>query len=152
MSEVRFGFEVPVAPASVLGALTDFSPRRPDLWPDLDPDAYRVEWVEGTRALVREGQRSPRLWALEEYDWSTPGTVTWTVRESNFCAPGSYVSARVEPVPTGGSRVHLTWSRKGTGLKGKAIVMLIRLTKGRPLASSLSKAMAALPSEVGPSS
>jgi hypothetical protein len=38
-----------------------------------------------------------RIWAKEHYDWSTSELVTWTVQESNFSAPGSYVSAVLGP-------------------------------------------------------
>lgn len=144
MAELRFAIDVPVPPEAVVAALTDFSERRPEIWPDLDPEIYEVVEVRATSAVVREGQRTPRLWAVEEYDWSTPGTVTWTARESNFCAPGSSMSARAEPGPGGGSRVHVTWSRVGVGPKGKAIVGLMRLTRGRPLARSLARALAGL--------
>jgi len=143
MTELRFSFDVPVAADTVIAALTDFSPRRPELWPDLDPSVYRVEEVGPTSALVREGQRSPRLWALEEYDWSRPGTVTWTARESNFCAPGSYMSVHVEPAADG-SRLDVTWDRTGTTLKGRAIVALVRRSRGRPLAKSYASALSRL--------
>jgi hypothetical protein len=147
MAELRFTIETPVSADTVTGALTDFSGRRPDLWPDLDPEMYRVDELGPTSAVVREGQRNPRLWALEEYDWSVPGTVTWTARESNFCTPGSYMSARVVPGPDGGSRVDITWNRSGVGVKGKLIVGLMRLTRGRPLAKSLGAALAGLADE-----
>lgn len=143
MAELTFTVDAPVSPEQVIGALTDFSERRPEIWPDLDPEVYRVEELRETSALVREGQRRPRLWALEEYEWSAPNTVTWTARESNFCAPGSFMSARVEPAP-GGSRMHVTWSRSGAGLKGKMIVGLMRVTKAKPLAKSLAAALAGL--------
>jgi len=143
MAELSFRIDTATSAEAILAALTDFTDRRPALWPDLDPAVYRVEQLGPTSALVREGQRSPRLWALEEYDWALPGTVRWTARESNFCAPGSFMSARIEPTPAG-SRVHVTWSRTGVGLKGKMIVGLMRATRGRPLAGSLSKAIDAI--------
>lgn len=146
MTVLRFIVDAPVPADRVIAALTDFTDRRPEIWPDLDPDAYRVERLGETSALVREGQRKPKLWALEEYDWSTPGTVTWTARESNFCAPGSFMSARVEPA-SGGSRMHVTWSRRGAGPKGRMIVGLLRVTRGRPLAANLSRALAGLAQE-----
>lgn len=148
MTVLRFTVDAPVPADRVIAALTDFTDRRPEIWPDLDPEVYRVERLGETSALVREGQRKPKLWALEEYDWSTPGTVTWTARESNFCAPGSFMSARVEPASSG-SRMHVTWSRSGVGPKGRMIVGLLRLTRGRPLAANLSRALAGLaPEEV----
>lgn len=148
MAVLTFTIESPTSPETVLAALTDFSEQRPALWPELDPDVYRVEQLAATSAVVCEGQKSPRLWALEEYDWATPGTVRWTARASNFCAPGSYMSARVEPSSNGGSRVHVTWSRRGVGPKGKTIVGLMRLTRGKPLAASLSKAIDGLAARV----
>jgi hypothetical protein len=144
MAQVQFFFDVPLNARTVVDALTDFTERRPDIWPDLDPDIYEVIELHDTSAVVREGQRSPRLWALEEYDWSTPGTVTWTARDSNFCAPGSFMSAGVEARDDGGSRVHITWNRTGVSLKGKLIVALVRLSRGRPLAKSLAAALSAL--------
>lgn len=152
MTELRFTIDAPVSAEAVIGALTNFSERRPDIWPELDPEIYRVDELRPTSAVVREGQRKPRLWAMEEYDWSIPGTVTWTVRESNFCAPGSFMSARVEPRPGRESRVHITWSRSGVGAKGKMIVGLMRLTHGRPLARSLGLALAGLTSGDGSTS
>ncbi|HEX9774686.1 MAG TPA: SRPBCC family protein [Actinomycetota bacterium] len=143
MTKIAFDIDVPVPAETVIGALTDFTERRPEIWPDLDPKVYRVDSISGPHAIVREGQRSPRLWAIEEYDWSTPGTVTWTVRESNFCTPGSFVSARVEPSDAG-SRVHVSWSRTGVGFKGKMIVGLVRLTRGKPVATGLTKALTSL--------
>lgn len=151
MTEVRFIVDVPVPPETVVGALTDFSERRPQIWPDLDPDVYRVEEIRPTSALVREGQRRPRLWNLEEYDWSTPGTVTWTARESNFCLPGSFMSALVEPGTGSGSRVRVSYNRKGVGIKGKLIVGIVRLTRGRPLARGFTTALAALSPRPGTS-
>ncbi len=149
MTELRFTVDAPVPPETVLDALTDFSERRPELWPELDPDTYRVDEVHATSAVVREGQRKPRLWALEEYEWSTPGTVTWTALESNFCAPGGFMSARVEPASGGGSRVHVHWNRTGIGLKGKMIVGMLRMTRGKPLAAGLARALAGLPRKNG---
>jgi hypothetical protein len=63
--------------------------------------------VGDTTAEVREGNRSPKIWARERYNWSTPGTVRWEVMESNFCDPGSYVEARITPGERGGSRIHV---------------------------------------------
>ncbi len=68
MTELRFTLDAPVSADAVIGALTDFSEGPPELWPDLDPGIYRVDELAQTSALVREGQRKPRLWAIGEYD------------------------------------------------------------------------------------
>lgn len=143
MPKVELDIDTTLPPERVLAALTDFTDRRPDIWPGLSRTWYEVYDVGDTWADVREGTGGKRssIWARERYDWSTPGTVTWTVKESSFCAPGSFVSATVLPKDGGGSRIHVTWSRTGTTLMGRAVIRLIALTGGRPVASSVNKAL-----------
>jgi hypothetical protein len=49
-------------------------------------------WTE-----VEEGSQLPgkaAVWSVERYDRSVPGTVTWTVKESNFSTPGALCRRR----------------------------------------------------------
>jgi hypothetical protein len=129
-----------LAPDRVIAALTDFSDRRPDIWPGLSRHYYEVYSVGETWAEVREGNVKPiRTWAKERYDWSKPGTVTWTVNESNFCKPGSFVSADVTPGPDGGSHVHIVWSRDPSNFKGRFAVFFMTMTKGGPIPRYMKK-------------
>src|SRR5439155_26082778 len=90
-----------------------------------------------------EGTKMPgvKVWAKEHYDWSDPETVKWTVTESNFSAPGSYVSATITPRDGGGSKVHLTWDRTPTSFVGRLIMFMIVRSKGKPIVASFKKAM-----------
>jgi hypothetical protein len=124
----------------VVGLLTDFSDRRPELWPELGADAYRVYSVGDKTAEVREGNKSPKVWARERYDWSKPGTVRWEVLESNFCKPGSFVEVQITP-HDGGSRLHVTWSRTASSLMGVIGITMVRLSKGAPVKASLDAAL-----------
>jgi hypothetical protein len=63
------------------------------------------------------------------------------VQESNFCTPGSFVSATLHPRDRGGTRVHIHWERTGTSLLGRLIARMIVATKGKPVASSVEKAL-----------
>ena len=65
----------------------------------IEPSLYEVCTIGGTYTDVQEGSEMPgaKIWAKEHYDWSAGGLVTWTVQESNFCAPGNYVSAAIAP-------------------------------------------------------
>jgi hypothetical protein len=153
MPQLEFDLETSASPERVIAALTDFSERRPDIWPGLSRDWYEVYSVGETTAEVREGtggKRSP-IWAREHYDWSTPGVVTWTVQESPFSKPGSFVSAKVDPKQGGGSRIHVTWKREGKGLSG-VVIGLIKLTNGKPVAASIKKALRKLEREEAQSS
>src|SRR5436305_11495282 len=92
MPMVEMDLETAVAPERVRAALLDFSDRRPELWPGIEPSLYEVYSVGDTTAEIKEGSRMPgtSFWAVEHYDWSRPDIVTWTLRKSNFCTVGSY--------------------------------------------------------------
>jgi hypothetical protein len=146
MARVEMDLETAVEPERVIGALLDFSERRPEIWPGIEPSLYEVYSVGETAAEIREGSRMPgaAVWARERYDWSTPGTVTWTVLQSNFCAPGSFVSATVDKRKGGGSRIHVVWNRTPTSFTGRLATVLIKLSGGKPVAASFRKAMGRL--------
>ena len=139
MPRVEFDMHTPLPSERVLEMLTDFSDKRPDIWPGLWRDAYEVYSAGAKTAEVREGSKSPKVWARERYDWSVPGTVRWEVLESNFCKPGSFVEARVKP-RNGGSTVHITWNRTPTSPMGYVATALIVLTRGGPVKASLNSA------------
>ena len=151
MPKVEMDLDTPLSPEQVVAGLTDFSDRRPQIWPGITPRLYEVYSVGETSADVREGTKSPGMtvWAKEHYDWSDPNTVRRTVRESNFCAPGSYVQATVTPRDGGGSRVHIEWNRTPTSFSGRVTAFLIKATKGKPVAASFKKAMDKLEREPG---
>jgi hypothetical protein len=143
MAHVELDIDTPLSPEQVIGGLTDFSERRPEMWPGLHPSLYEVRSLGDTWAEVKEGSKAPGMtvWAVERYDWSVPGTVTWTVKESNFSAPGSSVSAQVRPGAGGGSRIHVVWNRTGVDFKGQMIVGMIKLSGGRPVAASIKQGL-----------
>jgi hypothetical protein len=146
MPKVELDVETSASPEAVRAALLDFSDRRPEIWPGIDPGLYEVYTIGDTFADVREGSKMPgtSIWAKEHYDWSSRDLVTWTVQESNFCAPGSYVSAAIAPRDDGGSRIHVIWNRTPTSMVGRLATVLIQLTGGKPVAASIRKAMVKL--------
>ena len=120
--------------------LTDFSPRRPDLWPMLAPTLFEVYRVEANSADVKEGSLYPaRIWGRDHYEWSV-NRVHWTVQESNYCKPGSYVEVTVRAEAGGGSQLHVNWNRRGVGIKGKILVALVVLTRGANIRRKCSSA------------
>jgi hypothetical protein len=143
MPRVEADTDTAVPPAAVRAALLDFSPRRPEMWPGIDPSLYEVYEVGPTTAEIREGSKSPggAVWAREHYDWSDPQTVKWTVQESNFCAPGSWVSATITPGRNGGAHVHVVWNRTPTTLMGRILTVGIVATRGAPVMGSLKRGL-----------
>jgi hypothetical protein len=136
MARIELNVDSSASPEEVIAALTDFTDRRPDVWPGLNPEMYRVYEVGDTWADVQEGNNNS-IWARERYDWSTPGTVRWTVQESSFSAPGDFVEAVVMPSRDGGSRIGVTWFRRGKTLPAKLVVGLISLLGGLPVKWSI---------------
>jgi hypothetical protein len=149
MPRLELDVETSLPPERVRDAILDFSERRPELWPGIDPSLYEVYSVGETSADVREGTKLPftRIWARERYDWSTPGTIRWTVTESNFSTPGSYVEATLNPREAGGTSVHVVWERTGTTLVGRLLIRLIALSRGKPIGSSIEKTLHRLESD-----
>jgi hypothetical protein len=132
-----------LSPAQVVAALTDFSERRPQMWTGISPEHYKVYSVIESSADVREGTKRGGLdvWAREAYDWSTPNTVTWTVQESNFCTPGSYVRAEISPLEAGGSLIKSTWERTATSMSGRFVFAVMKLTRGKVIETSMRKGL-----------
>ena len=152
MPKVEMDVETSLGPAQVRSALIDFSPGRPDIWPGISRRYYEVYSVADTTADVREGTAMGPLmgfWAKEHYDWSDPQTVRWTVRASNFCAPGSYVAATIRARDGGGSRVHIEWNRTPTTFLGRMIARQIVRSNGKPVAGSFNKGLARMEKEHG---
>ena len=131
MPRVAFDVHTVLPAATVLTMLTDFTARRPALWPTLSPKLYEVYELGPTSADVKEGSSKPVvIWERAHYDWSVPGRVRWTVHASNYCTQGSFVEAEVHEVDDGGATVHVEWNRTGVGLKGKTLIALVVLTRG----------------------
>lgn len=128
MAHVITELDTTASPERVIAALTDFSPRRLDLWPNIDRKYYRVNNVGDYSADVTEG--SPvfgGVWERGRYDWSRPGTVRIEVEDSNAFQPGSYWQYQVTPGAGGGSRVRMEFDRRPKNFKGWVVGSLLAL-------------------------
>ena len=143
MTRIAFDLHAEAPADTVRAALLDFSDRRPELWPGLPADQYEVYEIGDTWAEIREGYRGP-IWVRERYDWSVPGRVIFTVVDSGFAAPGSYCIVDIEPADGGGSRLRITWVRRGKGWFGRLFVALMALTGGAAVRNSFEMGLARL--------
>ena len=140
---IQFEVESPLKPEAVLGALTDFSERRPELWPAIDPKVYRIHKVSSSLALVTEGTDvMGGIWATELYEWNGSGTVRATIQESNFWHPGGTWELTTAPRSGGGSILKVTRNRRAKNAKAYMFEMMMRLVGARILAKELLKAPA----------
>jgi len=87
-----------------------------------------IDALGDTTAEVTEGGREfGGIWARERYDWSDPHSVVARVLDSNIFRPGSRWELRVRPTPAGGSRVEWALLRQPSSLKGRLVVLILRV-------------------------
>ena len=142
MTVIRCSIDTPLPEDRVRAALTDFSARRSEQWPNLDPGLYQVHDRGPTWADVTEGSRFVGgIWERARYDWADPHRVTLTVIASNAFAPGSSWEYATTPRPGGGTRVDLQVNRRGRTIKGRLLAAVLRLSGRKVFCGDLTKAL-----------
>lgn len=126
-----FTIDSPMPPKKVLTGVTDFSERRPDIWPAITRNQYRVYEVSSTSAHVQEG--TGPMWTEERYDWSKPGLVRSVIQRSNLFFPDGVWECRVTPGVAGGSHINVHMERDYRGLMGLLGSIYITLQGGASL-------------------
>ena len=134
MAKVTYTVESELDPKVVWGALTEFGPRRAELWPDLSPSSFKVLERGENWARVREGTESLRIWSIERYEWTEP-VITATVEEANAAQSGGTWRMEVRPRSGGGSVLTISMNRRAKGVVGHMIHGLFQVTNGRFLAA-----------------
>ena len=141
MAHVRYAADGMVAADRVIAALTDFSERRPVIWPGLSPNLYQVHAVAETTADVTEGTDVlGGIWAREHYDWSRPGVVTLRCTQSPFFRSGTTTTWRVSPTPSG-CHVAVELHRIAKSPRGLLVGMLVQLMGARRFSTELRTAL-----------
>jgi Polyketide cyclase / dehydrase and lipid transport len=139
MAHVVTDLDTTASPEQVLAALTDFSPRRFELWSNIDRDYFALGAIGQQSAEVTEG--SPvfgGVWERGRYDWSRPDTVRIDVQDSNAFKPGSFWIYQVTPGQNGGSHVHMEFERRPRNFKGLLVGALLSLFGKKIFSKSLS--------------
>jgi hypothetical protein len=124
----RFRLTTNASPEQAFRAFTDFSDRRLAVWrTTLDPTKYALLEHGDGWAVAREGSAGTRIWVLLRYEWQAPGTVHWSVLDSDHCNGGTGDIAIVAR-PGGGSVLDVVIDhRDPRGLRGHAILLMQRL-------------------------
>jgi hypothetical protein len=138
-TKFAFDFATTATPDQVIELMTDFSPNRVHRWPASSAKAFEVYHLGETEADIREGQDFPKLWATWHYDWSTPGSVTLTVTDSDALRPGGYMRLTAAPRAEGGSAVHGEWEQTSKSLTALIGVTMMRFIGPRFLSSYYKK-------------
>ena len=112
MAKIHYEADGAVSAERFIAALTDFGPRRPELWPGLDTKFYELHELGDTWADVTEGTDIfGGVWAREHYDWSEPGVVRLTLKEAVDFRLGTVTVYRITSRPDGGCHVAVDFQR-----------------------------------------
>jgi hypothetical protein len=145
MARIHYEADGTIAPERFIAALTDFSDRRPELWPNLSAGLFRVHEQGDTWAEVTEGTAVlGGVWAREHYDWSSPGLVRLRLVESPSFVPGTFIDYRVMPRVAGGCHVAVDFQRIARSPKGRLVGALVQLGGKRQFTAQLRETLARL--------
>jgi hypothetical protein len=135
----RFGFRLDVRdpPERVIGAMVDFSDRRPEIWPNLTARLFRVHALGDGHADVTEGTALPGvdIWERVTYEW-TDAVVRGVLTDGRIFAPGGTFEMHVAPHGTG-SRITETYDRRSRTVLGRCLGAVFQLSGGAPIKRSL---------------
>lgn len=128
MARIHYEADGRVSPERFIAALTDFSERRPKLWPNLDARFFKLHELGATWAEVTEGtDLLGGVWAHEHYDWSQPGLVRLELVDSVDFQPGTLIEYRVTPAADGGCHVAVDFQRIARSLRGRLVGAAVQL-------------------------
>ncbi len=138
MPRIEYSVDTDLAPERVMAAITDFSGRRPDLWPNISRTFWKLHdrgdnWAECTEGSDVAGG----IWARERYEW-TADRIVGTVQSSNVFASGTWTMT-VEPRPHG-SHITVVSDRRPKG-KGLLFAPMMLLNGKRMLTGHLLKTL-----------
>jgi hypothetical protein len=128
------------SPEQLLAAITDFGPRRQEIFGNSAGKFLRVHDLGADHADVTEGTGSHDeavSWERLAYDWSDPRHVTMKVLDSNVFSNASGHTYSITPQPDGTTDLDVDVVREGKNLKGRVISLVVS-TIGKP---SLAKAL-----------
>jgi hypothetical protein len=105
MQSYEVNVETTIPPERLLAAATDFSERRPDLWPTITRRRYRVFSIGDHTAETEEGTTPVRH--RYKYVWTDDGVLRATTVDATVMANGTIWELRVGQREGGGSNVHI---------------------------------------------
>ncbi len=134
----KFSFVLDVRDPSekVIGAMIDFSDRRPEIWPNLSAKIYRAHSVGESTADVTEGTGIPGggVWERVTYEW-TDAVVKSVITDASMFQAGGTFEFRVEPHGSG-SRIHFSIDRKAKTFMARLVGAFMQVSNGAPMKKS----------------
>jgi len=144
MAHVHFRLESMLSPDRVLAAITDFGPRRAQVWPNIDEQHFQLHGQGPGWADVTEGSSAAGgVWERERYTWDAiAGTVSVETTDSNIWGPGSRWDYKLSPTAQGGTEINVRVERRGKQWKGRLIELGLLAVGVRTLRRQMERALA----------
>ena len=137
----KFSFQLDVCdpPAKVIGAMVDFSERRPEIWPNLTARLYRVHELGPRTTDVTEGTALPGadIWERVTYEW-TDSVVRGVITDGRIFEPGGTFEFRVE-AHGAGSRISNDYHRRSKTVLGWCLGAMPQISGGAPIKHTFRK-------------
>jgi len=125
-----------------IAGLTDFGPRRSELFPNSADSYLKVHDKSPGEADVTEGSRG--IWERLHYDWSDPSRVVLTTTDSNVWGGNSGHTYTFTQSPDGTTDVDVVVVREGKNLKGRALAIMVGFIGKRILGKQLGNTVKAI--------
>lgn len=133
-----------LSPDRVLAAITDFGPRRAQVWPNIDEKHFQLHGQGPGWADVTEGSSAAGgVWERERYTWDAiAGTVSVETTDSNIWGAGSRWDYKLSPTAQGGTEINVRVERRGKEWKGRLIELGLLAVGARTLRRQMQRALA----------
>ena len=129
-------------PEELVAAITDFGPRRSEIFGRSADGYLKVHDRGPTNADVTEG--SGGVWERLHYDWSDPNRVVLTTTDSNVWGGASGHTYTFTRRPDGKTDVDVLVVRDGKNFKGKALGVVLTIFGKRILGKAFERTVKAI--------
>jgi hypothetical protein len=129
-------------PEQFVAAVTDFGPRRSEIFGRSAGEYLKVHEQGPTSADVTEG--SGGIWERLSYDWSDPHRIVMTTTDSNTWGGASGHTYTITPMPDGTTAIDAVVVRDGKNLKGRLIGLLLAVSGKRVLGKGFAATVKAI--------
>ena len=147
MGKIHYAADGSIPTERFIAALTDFSPDRPRIWPNLSAKWYELHELGPDWADVTEGTDVlGGVYARERYDWSEAGIVRLRLIESPRFQSGTIIEYRVTP-RDGGCHVEVDFQRIAKDVRCWIVGVLVQLGGSRQFSAQLRETLARLDRE-----
>jgi len=142
MATIHFHEATHATPEQFVEGLTDFGPRRSELFPNSADDYLKVHERGLDEADVTEGSHG--IWERLHYDWSNPEHVVLKTTDSNVWGGHSGHTYTLTRQPDGITDIDVVIRREGKSLKGRLLAGVLGTAGARALMTAFDDTVRAI--------